>query len=78
MTIQITKPEIEALSNARLQSGAFRDAEDIILNALQASAPKMPQPEAQPDKDIEELFAPLRVVNIEFGRNPSTSRPMDL
>jgi hypothetical protein len=28
MTIQITKPEVEALINQRLQSGAFKDAED--------------------------------------------------
>jgi hypothetical protein len=36
MTIQITKPEIEALINQRLQSGGFKDAEDVILQALQA------------------------------------------
>jgi hypothetical protein len=39
MTIQITKPEVEALINQRLQSGAFRDAEDVILQALQAAGP---------------------------------------
>jgi hypothetical protein len=37
MTIQITKPEIEALIRERLQTGEFRDAEDVILQALQAS-----------------------------------------
>ena len=31
MTIHITKPEIEALINQRLQSGVFKDAEDVIL-----------------------------------------------
>ena len=29
MTIHITKPEVEALINQRLESGAFRDAEDM-------------------------------------------------
>jgi len=29
-------------------------------------------------KDIEELFAPLRGLNLEFTRNPSTGRPVDL
>jgi len=36
MTIQITKPEVEALINQRLQSGAFKDAEDVILQALRS------------------------------------------
>jgi len=40
MTIEITRPEIESLINERLQSGAFLDAEDVILRALQSSAPE--------------------------------------
>jgi hypothetical protein len=75
MTIQITKPEVEALINQRLKSGVFKDAEDVILQALQSSPP--PAVEV-PSKDIEELFAPLRGLNIEFSRNPSTGRPVDL
>lgn len=38
MTIHITQPEIEAIIQQRLQSGAFRDAEEVILDALRASA----------------------------------------
>ena len=78
MTIQITRPEVEALINQRLQSGAFRDAEDVILQALHASPPTGPLPGSQPPKDIAELFAPLRGLNLDFGRNPSTGRPLDL
>jgi Arc/MetJ-type ribon-helix-helix transcriptional regulator len=37
MTIQITKPEIEDLLERRLQSGRFKDAEDVILQALKAT-----------------------------------------
>jgi deoxyribodipyrimidine photolyase len=40
MTIQITRPEIETLIQQRLQSGAFMDAEDVILRALQSFAPE--------------------------------------
>jgi hypothetical protein len=40
MTIEITKPEIESLIHQRLQSGAYVDAEDVILQALQSFAPK--------------------------------------
>jgi hypothetical protein len=39
MTILITKPEIEALLKERLQSGGFKDAEDVILQALRALEP---------------------------------------
>jgi hypothetical protein len=47
MTIQITKPEIEALINQRLQSGGYKDAEDLILHALKSteSGPAEPDPD---------------------------------
>jgi hypothetical protein len=76
MTIQITRPEVEALINQRLQSGAFKDAEDVILQALQSCPP--PQSEELPAKDIEQLFAPLRGLNLQFSRNPSTGPRVDL
>jgi hypothetical protein len=40
MTIEITRPEIESLIHQRLQSGAFVDAQDVILQALRSSAPE--------------------------------------
>lgn len=40
MTIQITKPEVEALITQRLQTGGFKDEEDVILQALKASQPE--------------------------------------
>ncbi len=43
MTIEITKPGIESLIHQRLQTGAFADAEDVILRALQSLAPE-PEP----------------------------------
>ncbi len=81
MTIQINKPEVEALINQRLQSGAFKDAEDVILQALRSFPPEAaakPQGDAAPTKDIEELFAPLKGRNLDFSRNPSSGRPVDL
>jgi len=81
MTIQISKPEVEALINQRLLTGGFKDAEDVVLQALQSSpstAATAPQLDAPPAKDIVELFAPLRGLNLDFGRNPSTGRPVDL
>jgi hypothetical protein len=40
MTIQITKPEVEALINQRLRTGGFKDAEDVVWQALQRSPPE--------------------------------------
>jgi len=82
MTIQITKPELEALINERLQTGAFKNAEDLILHALQSSPPEpqTPQSETTPHKTLEQLFAPIRGMadDLDFTRNPSTGRPVDL
>jgi hypothetical protein len=39
MTIQITKPEVEALINQRHQTVGFKDAEDVVYQALQSSPP---------------------------------------
>lgn len=61
MTIRITKPEVEALINQRLRSGGFKDAEDVVWQALQSSPPeaaaKLPK-NVEPAKDMVELFAP--------------------
>lgn len=35
MTIQITRPEIEALIQQRLHSGAFQSVEDVLADALE-------------------------------------------
>jgi len=39
MTIEITRPEVEALIQQRLKSGDFSDAEELILHALRSSEP---------------------------------------
>lgn len=55
MTIQITKPEVEALINQRLQSGGFKDAEEVILQALQASGSQPPEFDQQRREAVEQL-----------------------
>jgi Arc/MetJ-type ribon-helix-helix transcriptional regulator len=35
VTIQITRPELQAFINGRLESGSFKDAEDVIVQALE-------------------------------------------
>jgi Arc/MetJ-type ribon-helix-helix transcriptional regulator len=84
MTIQITKPEVEALIKQRLKSGNFKDAEDVILKALQALPAKSAAMERKgvthPDKSLREVFESVRGLadDIDFSRNPSTSRPVNL
>ncbi len=38
MTIEITRPEIEALIQQRLHSGAFESVEDVLFDALEIQA----------------------------------------
>ena len=78
MTIEIDRPEIEAIIQERLHSGAYADVQDVILRALQDSLVAQKTPGQLPKKTIEELFAPLAGLDIEFTRNPSTGRPVDL
>jgi Arc/MetJ-type ribon-helix-helix transcriptional regulator len=39
-TIQITRPELEALIEQRLRSGPYANVEELILDALRSSAPR--------------------------------------
>jgi len=83
MTIQITKPEVEALINQRLRSGGFKDAEDVVWQALQSSpteATATPPKNAEPARNMVELFAPLRGLNIDFesDRSKDTGRDISL
>jgi Arc/MetJ-type ribon-helix-helix transcriptional regulator len=84
MTIQITRPEVEELINQRLQSGAFKDAEDVILQALRSSPSQVPSAQqsdaADRHRTLREVFAAVRGLadDIDFSRSPSTGRPVDL
>jgi hypothetical protein len=55
VTIQITKPEVEALIKRRLETGAFKDAEDVILQALRSSESKESGTEEARREAIERL-----------------------
>jgi hypothetical protein len=52
MNIEITRPEIESLIRQKLQSGAFVDAEDVIVQALRSSGP-----DAHPASDKQRALA---------------------
>ena len=84
MHIEIRRPELEALIEQRLQSGAFESAEDLIWKALNSSGPSIAASSVSDAKNLVELFAPVRglltdqEVDALFSRNLSTGRPVDL
>lgn len=75
ITIEISRPEVEALILQRMKSGAFSSPEDVILHALRSSkaesrtgAALIAALQASPHKDIE----------IEPSRSPMPVRDVSL
>jgi len=73
MTIEIHKPELEALIRERMKSGAFQDVEDVLIQALK-SAPSAGEEDFASDKTGAELVAamqasPYREISLEPGRD---------
>lgn len=64
MTIQINRPEIEALIQQRLHSGAFESVEDVLFDALEMQAER----ELWLQKNKEAISAKIE-------RGPGSSRP---
>jgi Arc/MetJ-type ribon-helix-helix transcriptional regulator len=85
MNLEIRNPELVQRVNAQIQSGHFHDADELIEKALDALEEKMPAPSSAAErrraagrKSLVEVFAPLRGMNLDFSRNQSASRPVDL
>lgn len=81
MIIEITKPELEALILQRLQSGAFQNAEDLILHALKTSEPKgRTVQEVAQARNLAELFAnsPFVGLGMDFEQYKDVSREIGL
>lgn len=85
MSLEIHSPELVQRLNAQIQSGHFHNAEELIEKALDALEGKTPAPVSVPErrgatgrKSLVEVFAPLRGMNLDFSRNESASRPVDL
>ena len=87
MNLEIHKPELVQRVNAHIRTGHFHDADELLEKALDAleektSAPVSPARErrrrATGRKSLVELFAPLQGLNLDFSRNQSGGRPVDL
>ena len=75
MTIEISRPEVEAFILQRMKNGAFSTPEDAIFHALRSSTPEaltgaalIAAMQSSPHKDIE----------IEPSRGPMPVRDVSL
>ena len=75
MTIQITRPEVEALIQQRLASGPFTNAEGVILDALRATVPAK---RTGADLIAAMKQSPFREVEIEPRSSPMPVRDVTL
>jgi hypothetical protein len=65
MTIEIHRPELEALIIERMKSGGFEDIEDVIMQALK-SAP-LPAPDTATGADLVAAMqsSPYREIELQ-------------
>lgn len=75
MTIEITKPEIEALISQRIRSGAFGSPEDVILDALQSTVSRA---RTGAELVVAIQASPCRELEIEPERYPLPVRDVTL
>ena len=83
------KPETERLVQEEIRRGHVQSVDDLILfgvYALREKHHEAPPAAGRPTKgrrpegkkSLVEVFAPLRGLDLDFSRNPSTGRPVDL
>jgi hypothetical protein len=85
MTIEIHQPELAALIQQRMASGAFRDLDELLTKALGSleAAGATVQPEMD-SMALVDVFEPVRglltdqEVDVLFSRKSSVSRTIDL
>ena len=76
MTIDLT-PEHEKMIERVIHSGAYHNAQEVIgaaLGKLAEDVEERSSKAAPPVKDMVELFAPLRGLNLEFERDRDPGR----
>jgi len=82
MTIKIKNPELEALIRERMESGAFQNVEDVLLQALKP--PRRGDASrglsGKPKKNFAQflLESPLRGSGLKLERRKDYPRPIDL
>ncbi len=84
MMIEIHSREAEAIIRRRMSEGGFKDAEEVIIEALKSS-PAAETSAAAPRrpagcKSLAQLFAdsPFKGLDIDFERDPDYGRDVTL
>ena len=82
------KPETERLVAEEIRRGHFQTVDELIVQGVHAWREKhhAEPPDEKPAKRIRpegkkslvEVFAPLRGLDLDFSRNESAGRPVDL
>lgn len=82
MSVEIHQPEIEALIQQRMDTGVFHDVEEMLIHALKSAPEASLSPAVPLGTTLLEAFAELREIldgeELEFARNPSMMRKVDL
>jgi len=78
MTIEIHQPELEALIEQRIDSGAFRNVEDVLMQALKSLPPEQRGP-AQPKLNFADFLmaSPLPGSGLILERARDYPRPVE-
>jgi len=78
------RPDQEFKINEAMRSGLIQNETELLDLGLETLQPRLlakaRQSTEKPKekKRLVELFAPLRGLDLEFERNPSSSRPIEL
>ena len=73
MTIEIRKPELEALIRERMKGAAFQNVEDILIQALKHSPPP-----AVPDAGMADRTSTLTGADLVAAMQASPCKEIDL
>lgn len=77
MSVIIHEPEIEALIEERMATGAFSSVEAVLLHALKAAPVAVP-PNYGPSRSLIEVCAMVQGLtdDLDLSRDPSPGRPV--
>ncbi len=80
MNLEIHKPELVQRVNARIQTGHFHDADELIEKALDALDEKSPAPRMRAHGSLHEFLmtSPLRGANLDLERARDYPRAFEL
>jgi hypothetical protein len=79
MTIEIHKPELEALIRQRMENDASLDVEDILIEALK-STPALPDKPRKVRRNLADILGepPFAGSNLDLERQKDFPRSLDL